>query len=138
MERMEISKILERSETGGVWGYGPSAISPRKGTSPMPKSSTILNNIFTLTGFGRPPSTCWHVLKTIIAINASITSPILEETVSKSYDQTQSFNLPWNDTDDRGPAKPDSTAIEQTHVKTICSPFDLGQNFGIMFRDTSG
>jgi hypothetical protein len=53
-------------------------MSPRKGTSPMPKSSTILNNIFALTGFGRPPSTCWHVLKTIIAMNASITSPILE------------------------------------------------------------
>jgi hypothetical protein len=61
-----------------------------------------------------------------------------EETVSESYDQTQSFNLPWNYTDDRGPAKPDSTAIEQTHVKTICSPFDLGQNLGIMFRDAGG
>jgi hypothetical protein len=57
-------------------------MSPRKGTSPMPKSSTILNSIFALISFGRPPSTCWQVLRTIIAMNASITSPILEGNTS--------------------------------------------------------
>lgn len=45
------------------------------------------------------------------------------------------LHLPWNDTNDRGPAKPDSTAIEQTHIKTMCSPLDLGQDLGIMFRN---
>jgi hypothetical protein len=70
-------------------------MSPRKGISPTPKSSTILNIIFALTSLGRPPSTCWHVLKTIIAMNASITSPILGgETVSTSYDKCKVATYP--------------------------------------------
>jgi len=112
----------------------PSAMSPRKGTRPTPKSSTILNNIFALTSFGRPPSTCWQVLKTIIAMNASITSPMLGSKQSAHCRiKSNELYLPRNDTDDRAPAKPDTAAIEQTHVKSICSPFDFGQNLGIMF-----
>lgn len=46
------------------------------GTSPIPKSTIMLNIIFACTSFGSPPSTCWQVRSTIIAMNASMTSPI--------------------------------------------------------------
>lgn len=55
-----------------------SAMSPKNGTRPTAKSRTILNIIFDLTLAGRPPSTCWHVRRTIMAIKASITSPTLQ------------------------------------------------------------
>ena len=54
-----------------------SAISPRRGVSPMPKSRMMLNHILNVTSAGRPPSTCWHVRSTMMAIYASSTSPIL-------------------------------------------------------------
>jgi len=67
---------------GEVWGHEPSAISPKKGTSPMPKSRTMLTYIFALTSAGRPPSTCSQVRRTMMAMNASITSPILTKSVN--------------------------------------------------------
>lgn len=62
---------------GKFAGYSPSAKSPITGIMPITKSSMILNIIFDLTLAGNPPSTCWQVRRTIIAMNASRTSPAL-------------------------------------------------------------
>lgn len=54
-----------------------------------------------------------------------------------SHGEMENRGIRWNYTNNRAPAKPYSTEIEETHIQAICSSFDLCENLSIMFRDTS-
>jgi hypothetical protein len=64
------------------------------GTKPIAKSIMMLKYIFVVTSAGSPPSTCWHVRRTIIAIMASRTSPILGNGLAVVIDRTGRLTYP--------------------------------------------
>jgi hypothetical protein len=51
------------------------------------------------------------------------------------YWQIQSKILPGNYSNDAAPSEPNATAIAQTHVKTVSTPLDLGEDFSIVLRN---
>ena len=63
------------------------------------------------------------------AMNASTASPILQRC------QIQSKILPGNYSNDAAPSEPNATAIAQTHVKTVSTPLDIGEDFSIVLRN---
>lgn len=46
-------------------------------------------------------------------------------------------DLPWDDTNNTAPAKPNATTTEQAHIQTICSSFDFCEDLSIMLGDAS-
>ncbi len=42
----------------------------------------------------------------------------------------------WYDTDHATPTELDSTEVEKTPVKLVCAPFDFGEDFGVVLRET--
>jgi len=54
------------------------------------------------------------------------------------FDVLNTQDIPGNDANNTTPAKSDSTAIEETHVETICSSLDFCENLSIVLRNTSG
>jgi hypothetical protein len=45
-----------------------------------------------------------------------------------------SYNSPWDYTNDTAPAKPYTTAVEQAHIKSVSPALDLRQDLPIMLR----